>query len=327
MCVVALAWRPQGWGHGPTSESRGPHLVLIANRDEYHRRASSSLDVLDNTSLLVGGRDLERRGGWLWASARGRMAAVTNVRAPLSRQELLEAAGGAKLEGATNGVSGGGSAAGAGETAPRARRDSLGPDGLPRPRRDGGALEGATESRGSLVATFATSNRSTDEYLRDLSDGAKLYGRFNLLVFDGVSLGYASNVPGYQSRTLAPGVYSLSNGSLDTPWPKTQRVQRALVDWLTSADAASREVGPLFDALGDDRSVPDAELPDTGVGLEVERMLAPPFIRSPIYGTRCSSVVIYTDEEMMFAERRFGADGECTGETVVTIPRGHRSKR
>ena len=325
MCVVALAWRPQGWGHVPTSESRGPHLVVIANRDEYHRRASSSLDVLDNTSLLVGGQDLERRGGWLWASARGRMAAVTNVRAPLSRQELVEAAGGAKLDGAAIGAGGGAGAAE--DAAPRARRDNSGPDDVPRPRRDSGALEGATESRGSLVATFATSNRSTDEYLRDLRDGAKLYGRFNLLVFDGVSLGYASNVPGYQSRALAPGVYSLSNGSLDTPWPKTQRLQRALVDWLTSADAAAREVGPLFDALGDDRAVPDAELPDTGVGLEMERMLAPPFIRGPIYGTRCSSVVIYTDEEMMFAERRFGANGESTGETVVTIPRGHRSKR
>jgi uncharacterized protein with NRDE domain len=294
MCVVALAWRPQGW-RGPTSESRGPHLVLIANRDEFHRRASASLDVLDNSSLLVGGRDLERRGGWLWATAKGRLAAVTNVRAPRSAQELAEAAGGPPL-------------------AERARRDS-------------GPLEGATESRGSLVATFTTSNRSTDEYLRDLRQGAALYGRFNLLVFDGVSLGYASNVPSYTSRSLPPGVYSLSNGSLDTPWPKTQRVQGALVDWLTSADAAAGEVGPLFEALGDDKPVADDELPDTGVGLAVERMLAPPFIRSPAYGTRCSSVVMYSDDEMMFAERRFGADGECTGETVVTIPRGHRSKR
>ncbi len=289
MCVVALAWRPQGWGVGAANGSRGPQLVVIANRDEFHGRASASLDVLDGNSLLVGGRDLERRGGWLWASAKGRMAAVTNVRAARSASALTE--GGA----------------GRGE----AER----------------ALESATESRGSLVATFTTSGLSTGDYLADLDERAQHYGRFNLLVYDGVSLGYASNVPSYTRRALPPGVYALSNGSLDTPWPKTERVQRALVDWLTSTDGASCEVAPLFEALGDDQPVSDEELPDTGVGLTVERMLAPPFIRSAAYGTRCSSVVIYSAEEMIFAERRFGADGECTGETVVTIPRSHRSKR
>lgn len=285
MCVVALAWRPQGWGNGGPGP-RGPHLVVIANRDEFHRRASSSLDVIDDRSLLVGGRDLERQGGWLWASATGRLAAVTNVRA--ARSGLTAAAGGAG---------------------------------------EGGSIEGATESRGTLVSSFTGGARRAGEYLRDLGERAHLYGRFNLLVYDGVSLGYASNVPSYDTRQLAPGVYSLSNGSLDTPWPKTRRVQSALVSWLTSPEAASREVAPLFEALGDDQPVPDDQLPDTGVGLELERMLAPPFIRGTAYGTRCSSVVMFTEEEMSFAERRFGPEGDCTGETVVTIPRGHRRAR
>ena len=36
---------------------------------------------------------------------------------------------------------------------------------------------------------------------------------------------------------------------------------------------------------------PDAALPDTGVGLEWERLLGSIFIVSPVYGTRCSSVL------------------------------------
>jgi uncharacterized protein with NRDE domain len=283
MCVVAMAWRPQGWGQGGPG-SRGPHLIVIANRDEFHRRASSSLDVIDDNSLLVGGRDLERNGGWLWASATGRLAAVTNVRAAKSSL-------------------------------------ATGDEG------EASAIQGATESRGSLVSSFTGGARRAGEYLRDLGERAHLYGRFNLLVYDGTALGYASNVPDYQTRQLAPGVYSLSNASLDTPWPKTRRVQSALVSWLTSPDAASREVAPLFDALSDDEPVPDEQLPDTGVGLELERMLAPPFIRGAAYGTRCSSVVMFTEDEMTFAERRFGPEGDCTGETVVTIPRGHRRAR
>lgn len=284
MCVVAMAWRPQGWGQGGPG-SRGPHLVVIANRDEFHRRASSSLDVIDDSSLLVGGRDLERNGGWLWASATGRLAAVTNVRA--AKSSLTASVGGSEPT----------------------------------------AIEGATESRGTLVSSFTGGARRAGEYLKDLGERAHLYGRFNLIVYDGTALGYASNVPDYRTRQLAPGVYSLSNASLDTPWPKTRRVQSALVDWLTSPDAACREVAPLFDALGDDAPVPDDQLPDTGVGLELERMLAPPFIRGAAYGTRCSSVVMFTEDEMTFAERRFGPEGDCTGETVVTIPRGHRRAR
>lgn len=274
MCVVALAWRPGGWGSGTDAGSRGPHLVVVANRDEFHRRASAALDVLDDRSLLVGGRDLERHGGWLWASATGRLAAVTNV---------------------------------------RAARGAL-----------AGAAETSAESRGGLVSSFTTNGRPTGDFLRELGERAHLYGRFNLLVYDGRSLGYASNVPSYKSRSLPPGIYGLSNASLDTPWPKTTRVKRALDEWLTSSSAAGRDVAPLFEALADDSGAPDHQLPDTGVGLELERLLAPPFIRGDAYGTRCSSVVTFSDEEMMFAERRFGAAGDSTGETVVTIPRGHR---
>lgn len=275
MCVVALAWRPGGWGSGTDAGSRGPHLVVVANRDEFHRRASAALDVLDDRSLLVGGRDLERHGGWLWASATGRLAAVTNV---------------------------------------RAARGALA----------GGGAETSAESRGGLVSSFTTNGRPTGDFLRELGERAHLYGRFNLLVYDGRSLGYASNVPSYKSRSLPPGIYGLSNASLDTPWPKTTRVKRALDEWLTSSSAAGRDVAPLFEALADDSGAPDHQLPDTGVGLELERLLAPPFIRGDAYGTRCSSVVTFSDEEMMFAERRFGAAGDSTGETVVTIPRGHR---
>jgi uncharacterized protein with NRDE domain len=36
----------------------------------------------------------------------------------------------------------------------------------------------------------------------------------------------------------------------------------------------------------------DTLLPDTGVGIERERMLSSMFIKSPNYGTRCSTVML-----------------------------------
>ena len=48
----------------------------------------------------------------------------------------------------------------------------------------------------------------------------------------------------------------------------------------------------LLSALQNDEIAVDNQLPDTGVGLQLERLLSPAFITSPSYGTRTSTVVI-----------------------------------
>src|SRR5262245_23142634 len=74
MCLIAVAWR---------SHRRYP-LVLIANRDESHARASAAAGFDPEAAAVYGGRDLAQGGSWLQVSTRGRLAAVTNVRAGLS---------------------------------------------------------------------------------------------------------------------------------------------------------------------------------------------------------------------------------------------------
>ncbi len=59
-----------------------------------------------------------------------------------------------------------------------------------------------------------------------------------------------------------------------------------------------------MNALYDDQQAPDDQLPDTGVGLERERMLSSMFIKSPNYGSRCSTVVtIDHNNKVEFTER------------------------
>ena len=48
----------------------------------------------------------------------------------------------------------------------------------------------------------------------------------------------------------------------------------------------------LLAVLSDPTAPADAELPDTGVGLARERMLAPPFIAADHYGTRTTTVIL-----------------------------------
>ena len=58
--------------------------------------------------------------------------------------------------------------------------------------------------------------------------------------------------------------------------------------------------------LYDDQRAADKQLPDTGVGAERERALSSMFIKTPGYGTRCSTVVLADRRnQVTFVEREY----------------------
>jgi uncharacterized protein with NRDE domain len=186
--------------------------------------------------------------------------------------------------------------------------------------RVGPAGEGGSRSRGALVHGFVRHPSATWTDLEAQADG---YGRFNLIAWDGARLDHATNHPGWRRRELAPGLHAVSNAGIDTAWPKTLRARDALARWLRSeaAEAAQPWLEPLFAALAHTVVAPDAALPDTGVGLALERRLSPCFIVGPDYGTRCTTLVLVERDAIHFAERRFGPDGAYAGQTRVVLER------
>ena len=103
---------------------------------------------------------------------------------------------------------------------------------------------------------------------------------------------------------LTPGIYGLSNHLLDTPWPKVVRGKKALERLLSETHARP---ATFFEVLSD-REIPDEnQLPDTGVGIQWERMLSPLFILSPNYGTRASTLLLIDRQDrVLFMEKNFG---------------------
>lgn len=181
----------------------------------------------------------------------------------------------------------------------------------------------AGDTRGALVANFVQGTHAADA-TTTLATRAAHVRPFNLLSFDGETLTFASNRSidehcrmGFAMRPLAPGIHGISNGALDAPWPKTATLMARLDAWRTSptAHGDSPDIAPLFDALADPATAPDESLPDTGVGLELERFLSSAFIRSEHYGTRASTVVLIADDHARIVERRFGTEGQFLGET------------
>jgi uncharacterized protein with NRDE domain len=162
-------------------------------------------------------------------------------------------------------------------------------------------------SRGALVADFLRGSSSADEYLAALAPRAAEWNGFNLLAGDAARVGWLSNrAPG--PVPVEPGVHGLSKALLDTPWPKVERGRDDLARIV--AGPADGVEPALFRTLALRDPAPDARLPATGVGLELERALSSPFIALPGYGTRASTVLrIRRDGVVTLTERTTAPDG------------------
>ncbi|MFF7706454.1 NRDE family protein [Pseudomonas sp. NPDC007930] len=174
-----------------------------------------------------------------------------------------------------------------------------------------GARHGSL-SRGALPAGYLAGALSLRAYAEQVYAERARYSGFNLLLSDGESLCHlASEQP---PRWLPAGVYGLSNAGLDTPWPKLVKARGALAEALPEALSER-----LFSLLQDHQVPADADLPDTGVGLETERRLSTAFIRGANYGTRASTLLyLYGSGEREVIERSFGPQGVPMGEVRIT---------
>jgi len=174
----------------------------------------------------------------------------------------------------------------------------------------------APRSRGWLVRDFVLGEDAAADFVRAVQRDAEDYGPFNLIVGDrdGVfALGSGDGEP----RAFGRGVHVVSNGPLGVHWPKTERLEARFL-----AATANGVFGDsvLLDLLGDEWRPADDALPQTGIGLDRERMLAPVFVRgSSHYGTRASTLArIDADQNLHMRERRFAPLGAVDGESAWT---------
>lgn len=154
-------------------------------------------------------------------------------------------------------------------------------------------VEPGSPSRGNLVPQWLRTDQRTDQFWMSAALGG--YAPFNLIAADfrRGDCFWASNEAA-SPRRIERGVFGLSNASLDTPWPKVTALKARVAAALDDDVAVDTLAARLFDALADRAPAADANLPATGVGLELERLLSPAFIVTPDgrYGTRCSTVLI-----------------------------------
>jgi len=147
---------------------------------------------------------------------------------------------------------------------------------------------------------------SPKDYLNTIRGKREIYNGFNLILGNVSSCLYYSNITN-TIEEVKPGIHGLSNHLINTPWPKVVRGKEKLK--LTIQDKDFSDKDQLFRILNDSQQAEDEELPYTGIGIELERMMSPIFIQSPNYGTRSSTVLLINRQNhVSFMERSKIAD-------------------
>lgn len=171
--------------------------------------------------------------------------------------------------------------------------------------REGIASAHSGLSRGKLCHDYLARQQLPTGSITQLK---QQYAGFNLITGTQDKLSYLSNHHSQANRhpqesALKPGIYGLSNGLLNSAWPKVDDSKKALHKIL-----AAPSCNKLIALMQDDTPAPDSLLPETGVGIEWERRLSSRFIQSEHYGTRCTTALMFHRHgEIEFVEQSYNA--------------------
>ncbi|MFP5392622.1 MAG: NRDE family protein [Gammaproteobacteria bacterium] len=275
MCLIVFAWKVVP----------GAPVIAAANRDEFYDRPSAPAAVWPEHPHVIAGRDLKFGGSWMgvtrpdgpdcqWPADALQRLSPLRARCQGGALAPIEDAGQApsRFAAITN-IRG-----------PNERR-------LDAP------------SRGALVADYLTGSMTAADYIASIRAGAGAYNGFNLVLGDREQLIWFSNRGDADARNgmpLEPGVYGISNGLLDAPWPKVLKTKAQFASLL----CLGAPEDAYFEMLADTTRAPDMRLPDTGIEIELERKLSAVCIETPGYGTRTSTVVkVFEDAPAELHER------------------------
>lgn len=114
------------------------------------------------------------------------------------------------------------------------------------------------------------------------------------------------------ARRLPPGLHCVTNaGVINPPWPKCARARRLVHEALARHESTPRALAQdlLDSVLNDAVRAAEDELPDTGVGIALERALSSICVEGlPDYGTVAQSVIVVDEVgRVTFVERRGGS--------------------
>lgn len=170
------------------------------------------------------------------------------------------------------------------------------------------AKETALLSRGNLVKNFLCSDQTSHQWSQTLVESTADFDGFNLLTYDGSELVYCNNHDSQPPQILSSGIYALSNGTLNSDWPKVDHAREQLHQLIHRSVQTMPQLPELVSLLSLEQTYASELLPNTGIPIEWEQLLSSPFIVAEDYGTRASTAVIISSSgHIEVAEQNYRA--------------------
>lgn len=178
--------------------------------------------------------------------------------------------------------------------------------------RDLSNIRDDAKSRGDLPVNFLAGSSASVEYTSGIVGSN--YNGFNLLTMDEEMV----HVSNYENKVnvLTPGIYGLSNALLDTSWPKVSLAKINFQKVISN----NFELDDLISVMQNEQVAADQDLPETGLPIELERAVSAMCIRTPKYGTCCSTAILIDyDGNVSFQEKSYPVGDRAEGEVSYSF--------
>ena len=159
--------------------------------------------------------------------------------------------------------------------------------------RTGDLPDPSKASRGDLVTDYLRGKGAPDVQTLDR------FNAFSLITIGPEGATLTANRPAPMAETIPAGIHGLSNGLPHEDWPRKSRLMAAFNEVISSAN----------------------DLPDAMLHLLASESIDDSiFIRSDVYGTRCSTLVLVDYEGCgRIIERQFASEGLQIEQTTINF--------
>jgi uncharacterized protein with NRDE domain len=159
--------------------------------------------------------------------------------------------------------------------------------------RTGEPPDPAKASRGDLVSDYLRGKGRPDVATLDR------FNAFSLITIGSEGATFIANRPSPMIMPILAGIHGLSNGLPTGNWPRKSRLMDAFSEVISTANDLPEAMLDLLASESIDDSI---------------------FIRSDVYGTRCSTVVLVDYEGRgLITERQFAVEGLPLGQTSINF--------
>lgn len=182
--------------------------------------------------------------------------------------------------------------------------------------RDPSNIISGAPSRGKLVSDYLLGQFNPASYLQALFSSSSKYNGYNIILGTLDDPWYFSNQENNIVR-LGSGIYGLSNAFLDTKWPKTEIGKEDFKHIIKQDDISIED---LFEMMNNKTLADDNELPETGIGYEIEKQLSSMFIEMDGYGTRNTTLLLkHKSGKIEMIERTYLSENDITFDNRFVI--------